>query len=72
MDREILREHSEGVICLSGCKEGPINEFILQDQEDKAWETAQELLDIYGKENLYLEIHNHGMEQQTKIRDTLV
>ncbi|MFT7302285.1 MAG: DNA polymerase-3 subunit alpha [Akkermansiaceae bacterium] len=72
VDREILREHSEGIICLSGCKEGPINEFILQDQEDKAWKTAQELLDIYGKENLYLEIHNHGMEQQTKIRDTLV
>ena len=72
VDREILREYSEGIICLSGCISGPINEWILQDQEDKAWETAQELLDIYGKENLYLEIHNHGMEQQAKIRDTLV
>ncbi|MDA7621819.1 PHP domain-containing protein, partial [bacterium] len=58
VDREILREHSEGIICLSGCISGPINEWILQDQEDHAWETAQELLDIYGKENLYLEIHN--------------
>lgn len=72
VDREILREHSEGIICLSGCISGPINEWILQDQEDRAWETAQELLDIYGRENLYLEIHNHGMEQQAKIRDTLV
>ncbi|MDB4556868.1 PHP domain-containing protein, partial [Akkermansiaceae bacterium] len=71
VDREILREHSEGIICLSGCISGPINEWILQDQEDHAWETAQELLDIYGKENLYLEIHNHGMEQQAKIRDSL-
>ena len=71
VDREILREYSEGIICLSGCISGPINEWILQDQEDHAWETAQELLDIYGKENLYLEIHNHGMEQQAKIRETL-
>ena len=72
VDREVLREHSEGIICLSGCISGPINEWILQENEEKAWETAQELLEIYGKENLYLEIHNHGMEQQAKIRETLV
>ncbi len=72
VDREILREHAEGLICLSGCISGPINEWILQDQEDKAWETAQELMEIYGKENFYLEIHNHGMEQQEKVRETLV
>lgn len=72
VDREVLREHSEGIICLSGCISGPINEWILQENEERAWETAQELLEIYGKENLYLEIHNHGMEQQTKIRETLV
>jgi len=72
VDREVLREHAEGIICLSGCISGPINEFILQDQEDLAWEMTLDLIDIYGKENFYFEIHNHGMEQQAKIREVLV
>lgn len=72
VDREVLREYAPGIICLSGCISGPINEWILQDNEEKAWETAQELMEIFGKENFYLEIHNHGMEQQAKIRETLV
>jgi DNA polymerase-3 subunit alpha len=71
VDREVLKEHAEGLICLSGCISGPVNEWILQNNEEKAWETAQELMTIYGKENFYLEIHNHGMEQQAKIRETL-
>lgn len=71
VDREVLREHAEGIICLSGCISGPVNEFILQDQEDLARETALELIEIYGKENFYFEIHNHGMEQQAKIREVL-
>jgi len=72
VDREILRKHSEGIICLSGCISGPVNEWILQDQEDIALETAEELIDIYGKENFYFEIHNHGMEQQAKCNETLL
>ncbi|MEJ6641805.1 MAG: DNA polymerase III subunit alpha [Akkermansiaceae bacterium] len=72
VDREVLRQHAEGLICLSGCLSGPINEYILQDQEDLAWEQTLEFIDIFGKENFYFEIHNHGMEQQVKIRETLV
>jgi DNA polymerase III subunit alpha len=72
VDREVLRKHSEGIICLSGCLSGPINECILQDQEDLAWEQTLEFIDIFGKENFYFEIHNHGMEQQGKVRETLV
>ncbi len=71
VDREVLRRHSKGIICLSGCISGPLNEWILQDQEDQAYETALELIDIYGKENFYLEMHNHGMEQQAKSREVL-
>lgn len=71
VDRDVLRAHAEGIICLSGCISGPINEFILQDQEELAREAAEEFIGIFGKENFYFEIHNHGMQQQEKIRETL-
>lgn len=72
VDREVLKKHAEGIICLSGCISGPVNEWILQDQEERAWETACELAEIYGKENFYFEVHNHGMEQQQKCNEVLV
>ncbi|MDA7864032.1 MAG: DNA polymerase III subunit alpha [Akkermansiaceae bacterium] len=71
VDREILKKHSKGIICLSGCISGPINEWILKDQDDIAYETAEELCGIYGKENFYLEVHNHGLEPQEKAREVL-
>ncbi|MGE9268237.1 MAG: DNA polymerase III subunit alpha, partial [Verrucomicrobiales bacterium] len=71
VDREVLRAHAEGIIALSGCMNGPVNEWILQDQEEKAREAAEELVEIFGKENFYFEIHDHGLEQQEKIRETL-
>jgi len=64
VDKEALAEHSKGLICLSGCLNGEINEFILTDREDEARKSVGEFCDIFGKENLYLEMHNHGMAQQ--------
>ena len=72
VDREVLREFSEGIICLSGCISGPVNEWILQGQEDKARETLIELEEIFGKENFYVEIHDHGLEAQATVRPVLV
>ena len=72
VDREVLREFSEGIICLSGCISGPMNEWILQGQEDKARETLIELEEIFGKENFYVEIHDHGLEAQATVRPVLV
>ena len=72
VDRELLKKYAEGIICLSGCISGPVNEWILKDQEDIAWDTAVELAGIYGKENFYFEVHNHGMEQQAKCNEVLI
>ena len=71
VDREVLKKYSEGIICLSGCISGPVNEWILKDQDDLALETAQEICDIFGKENFYLEVQNHGLEPQEKSRAAL-
>lgn len=72
VDRETLQAHSKGIICLSGCISGPVNEWLLKDDDQKALETLTELRDIYGKENLYVELHNHGFEKQLTVLPKLV
>ncbi|MDP4720023.1 MAG: PHP domain-containing protein, partial [Akkermansiaceae bacterium] len=72
VDRETLRAHSKGIICLSGCISGPVNEWLRQDDQIKALETLTELRDIYGKDNLFVELHNHGLEMQLKVLPQLV
>ncbi len=72
VDRDVLRAHSEGLICLSGCISGPVNEWILKGDEEKAQEALVELEEIFGKENFYVEIHDHGLEDQATVRPVLV
>ncbi|MDP0490299.1 MAG: DNA polymerase III subunit alpha [Verrucomicrobiota bacterium JB023] len=71
VDRETLREFSKGIICLSGCISGPVNEWILKGEKDKAKETLAELVDIYGKDSTFVEIHDHGLEDQARVRPVL-
>lgn len=72
VDREILRAHSKGIICLSGCISGPVNEWLLKDEQEKALEALTELRDIYGQNNLFVELHNHGYEKQLKVLPELI
>ncbi len=72
VDREALRRFSKGIICLTGCISGPVNEWLLAGDEGKARETMAELVDIYGKENVYVEIHDHGLEPQRKVTPGLL
>jgi DNA polymerase-3 subunit alpha len=59
MDKEILREHHEGLIALSGCLGGEISQLLLSGQFDKAKETALEYAEIFGEGNFYIEIQKH-------------
>ncbi len=72
VDRETLREFSKGIICLTGCISGPVNEWLLAGDEDKARETMAELVDIFGRENTYVEIHNHDLEPQRRVTPGLL
>ena len=72
VDREILRAHSKGIICLSGCISGPVNEWLLKGETEKALETLTELRDIYGKDNLFVELHNHDLEAQLNLIPQLI
>ncbi|MFV1994335.1 MAG: DNA polymerase III subunit alpha [Verrucomicrobiales bacterium] len=66
VDKECLAAHAQGIIALSGCINGEINQFIVEDQIDAARESLGQFVDIYGKENFYLEMHDHGMEAQRR------
>jgi DNA polymerase-3 subunit alpha len=66
VDKEALREHAKGLICLSGCINGEINELLLSDRKDEAEKSLREFRDIFGPENFYLEIQDHNMEAQRK------
>jgi DNA polymerase-3 subunit alpha len=72
VDRETLAKFSKGIICLTGCISGPVNEWLLAGDEEKARETLASLVEIYGRENTYVEIHNHGLEPQRRITPGLL
>ncbi len=74
VDKKILREYHEGLIALSACVAGEIPRAILNDEHDdlnRARKLIDEYVDIFGVNNFFLEIQNHGLEEEAKVRDAL-
>ncbi len=69
IDKKILKEYSEGLICMSACLANDIATAIVWDNMDLAKEKLKEYLDIFGKEDFYLEVHNHNIPEEKKVRD---
>ena len=65
VDKELLRECSEGLIASSACLHGEIASHIVRGNMDEARKAASEYRDIFGKENFYLEIMENGIPEQT-------
>ena len=72
IDKECLAEHSEGIICLSGCINGEINQAIRNEDLEQARRSVGEFVDIFGRENFYLEMHDHGFDSQRQCNRQLV
>lgn len=66
-DRELLAQHSEGLIGLSACISGVPQTLLLQDKFDEAAHAALEFEEIFGKGNYFLELMDHGLAQQVRI-----
>ncbi len=66
IDKELLAARSEGLIGLSGCLAGEINSAIQANNIEKAKQSAAEYRDILGAENFFIELHDHGIEEQRK------
>ncbi|HXM36700.1 MAG TPA: DNA polymerase III subunit alpha, partial [Pyrinomonadaceae bacterium] len=72
IDKELLAEHSEGLIALSSCLSGVPSSLLLREKFDEAAVEALEFQEILGKGNYYLEIQEHGIEAQQRIRKPLI
>jgi DNA polymerase-3 subunit alpha len=72
IDMELLRQHSEGLIALSACLAGAIPRRLKIDDYDGAKALALEYSEIFGPENFYLELQNHGIPEQAKINPMLL
>ncbi len=64
MDKELLEEHHEGLIALSGCLSGEIPYLIGQGDMDKALRVADEFRSIFGKDHFFLEVQANGLDHQ--------
>ncbi len=69
--RRLLAKYSGGLIGMSACLKGEINMHIQADQLPKARQSVADFRDIFGAENFFLEMHNHGIEAQRKCNRVL-
>ena len=72
VDKEVLRAHSKGIICSSACLAGEIQSFILKDRYEEAKKAALEYLEIFGEGNFFLELQDHGYDEQKLVNQSLV
>ncbi|MBQ6052498.1 MAG: DNA polymerase III subunit alpha [Clostridia bacterium] len=72
VDIELLEKYHEGLICLSACLAGDVPQLLLADRYDDAKALALKYLSIFGDGNYYLELQDHGIEEQKKVMDGLL
>lgn len=72
IDWEALQAHHEHLIVLSGCPKGPVGQALLYQGEEAARHVIQRFVDLFGKENYYLEIQDVGVEEGRKISEFLI
>lgn len=71
VDFDYIKDHTEGLIALSACLNGQINQRILEDDMDGAIETAKKYEEAFGKGNFFLEIQDHGLKEQAKVNKAI-
>ncbi len=72
VDKEFLKNHSDGIIALSACMQGEISRRILDNEDEEIIKkTILEYINIFGKENFYLEVQGNGIKEQEKLNNKL-
>ena len=72
VDKEVLRTYSEGIIALSACLAGEVQRYISKGLYDEAKNKALEYEEIFGKENYFLELQDHGIPEQAFVNQKLM
>ncbi|MBN2561100.1 MAG: DNA polymerase III subunit alpha [Phycisphaerae bacterium] len=72
IDREVLEAHNEGLICMSACLGGEIPQALIKRDRAAAEDAVDWYLGVFGPERFYLELQDHGMEEQKIINPELI
>ncbi|MDO4664873.1 MAG: DNA polymerase III subunit alpha [Actinomycetaceae bacterium] len=72
IDRELISRYSEGLIATTGCPSGEVQRRLLLGQFDEAYRAAGEFQDIFGKENYFVELMDHGIDIERRVRGDLL
>jgi DNA polymerase III subunit alpha len=72
MDRELLQTYAKGIIATTGCPSGEVNRLLQQGQYLAAKQAASDYRDIFGAENFYCELMDHGIDIERRHRDDLL
>lgn len=72
VDKELLAAHSEGLIALTACIGGEVPKHILRGEMDKAEACVRQYQEIFGKDNLYLELQDHDLAEQKPANEALI
>ena len=72
VDKEVLRQYSSGLVALSGCLSGEVARIAASGDLDAAVKVAGEFLDVFGKGNFYVEIQNHGLQDELLVLPKLL
>ena len=72
IDWEVLNDHSDGIIATTGCLGGQVLQALLRGDEAEALERAGRLQEIFGKDNLFVELQDHGIPEQKQTNPALM
>lgn len=71
VDKDVLRAYSKGIICLSACVAGEVPVQLLQNNMEGARRCVEEYIDIFGRDNYFLEVQNHNLPEEHKVNEGL-
>src|SRR5712691_4204588 len=68
-DKELLAQHSDGLLVLSGCLNSEVSRLLSQGEEDKARQVAGWYQEVFGKDYYFMEVQSHGLAEQAKVTE---
>ncbi|HEU4636882.1 MAG TPA: DNA polymerase III subunit alpha [Edaphobacter sp.] len=71
VSKEFLSKHTKGLIAFSGCLAGELNQHLMANKYEEAKKTAGMFQDMFGKDNFFLEVQDHGLEPDKPVREAL-
>ena len=72
IDFELLKKYHEGLICLSACIQGELPHLLLNGREEDAYRVAKEYKELFGPDRYYIEIQDHGLDEQKEVAVKLI